>query len=609
MRTILVMSVFALCAAAPQDKPKRKLAWLLPKTHVAEYSVLGSNGKPIADRAFWVFGSELTETGANRIAVDRYTHIPYALLFHLPSHEVKPGEQWEHQEYFFYEAQYGSDGMGGFGFGWGWGGGATSIRPVVAKGRYVFRKIEKDKKTDAELAVIDGEFTLLELRQERSNNDNKMVITKNDVGTISVSMLLHVTRGVLQRGTYSVKTRAQERLPVKDDTKVLEKRLTFVETLELKEELEFGGEKLGKAVEAQVKKAADWLRKQQAAGGDWAAFRTIEENNAKASTTGLCVRALLAAGAKPDDPAVDKAIRWLRTQTAGTPQAVDWQMTAFVYRAAPSDKPYAECDLATARADVRKSLPKQDADWIKALTANLVSRRETASGIWPAIDKESPNVLTTRAAIEALALASEAGIDTPLELWNHAMQTVLDACADMGLELELAFEGIEYPDKDVDAKKKVRPQSCRFNPGDTQSRNREGNALCTYSAASILRYAQIELTRRGVLKDSQKRLLDGAQRGLLAWLQSRRTWRTVPPTEAEWCVNRYQHAHAMGELLTLYGAKKVEGVDWHSEGAYHLMREQCGDGRWDTEYGSPLSETAHCILFLTRGTLRPSPVK
>jgi hypothetical protein len=62
-------------------------------------------------------------------------------------------------------------------------------------------------------------------------------------------------------------------------------------------------------------------------------------------------------------------------------------------------------------------------------------------------------------------------------------------------------------------------------------------------------------------------------------------------------------------VLTLYGATKIDGVDWHAEGSYHLMREQYEDGRWDTGYGNAVSDTAHCLLFLTRGTLRPSPTK
>jgi hypothetical protein len=390
--------------------------------------------------------------------------------------------------------------------------------------------------------------------------------------------------------------------------KVQEKRLTTSETLELKEEVELDAAKMAKAIEPQVKKAVDWLRKQQQAGGDWGTAPTIEDDRTRANVTGLCVRALLATGAKADDPAIDRAIRLLRNQpAAATPCAIDHQLTAFIYRALATATPFADLDLATRREEMRKSIPKQDLDFLRTLANALLGRREAKSATWAAIDKAATNILTTRHALEALSLAAQAGIDSPVDVWSRITDLLVSTQAERGAEIELAYDGVDFPE--TDGAKKVRPATWRFAIADADQKDADGNALTTLAAAEILKLAQIELTRLGALKDAQRRQIDRAQRGALAWLQARRTWRTPPPTEAEWSIRKWEYVHALARVFSLYGAKNIDGVDWHVEGAYHLMREQYNNGRWDTGYGNAVAETAHAVLFLVRGVLRPSATR
>ena len=609
---LLVCLALASAVAAQDQKAKRKIAWLLPKSRVAEYGYLGAGGKPVADRSLWVFGSELRGDGSNRIEVDRYADIPIALLFTLPDREVKPGDVWEYQRYFFHAARWGESGEGTGPIGGGWwgsgpGGGPSSLPPVCAKGQFRLVKYEKDKKTDEECALIAGQFNLFEMRQERPNNERKLVITKNDLGDVSVTASVGITRGVLVRGAWAMKSRSWERQVTKEESKIAASRTTTSETIEIREEVDLDAEKMTKAIEAQVKKAVEWLRKQQQAGGDWATIPALEDGRVRASIAGLCVRALLAAGAKPDDPAVDRAMRWLKSQPAGTPASTCGQATAFVYRAAPNDKPFAELDLAKARGDLRKAIPKGDLEVVRSFVNGLLSRRDAKNATW-GTDKDYTNILTTRHAIEALALAAEAGIDSPVDAWSRLLDLLTATMTEEGAVVELAWEGVTFPEPDTDTNRKVKPASWRFDIADPDGRA-SGNAFTTCAAAELLKACEIELTRRGALKDAQKRALDRAQRGALAWIQSRRSWRTPVPSEADYSAHVFQHAHAVMRACAVYGAKKVDGVDWHLEGAYHLMRQQYEDGHWDCGYAQPAADTAHAILFLTRAVLRPSPEK
>src|ERR1051325_4863862 len=92
--TLLALAVLV------QDKGLRKLEWKLAPGHAAEFVFLDKAGKPLADRKFLIFGSELTPQ-SNRILVDTYEEIPLPLLFQLPPEAFKTSVGWEHSTTFF----------------------------------------------------------------------------------------------------------------------------------------------------------------------------------------------------------------------------------------------------------------------------------------------------------------------------------------------------------------------------------------------------------------------------------------------------------------------------------------------------------------------------
>src|SRR5262245_17180202 len=199
------MRILPLCLVLTglldQDKGLRKLEWKLAPGHAAEYACLDKAGKPISDQKFLILASELTPH-SNRIKVDAYEEIPLAMLFQLPPEPFKASIGWEFTGYFFNEA---FDSMGGFEAMIGGG----SIRPVAVKGRYIVKTSQK--KGEEEIAHIDGSFSLFEIRRDFVNNQSKIVITKNDVGTLATSAQVSVPRGLLLKAGWQLRVRGQER--------------------------------------------------------------------------------------------------------------------------------------------------------------------------------------------------------------------------------------------------------------------------------------------------------------------------------------------------------------------------------------------------------------
>ncbi len=589
MKLLLPLAAFILLS--PQDKAKTKLAWNLPKGRVWEYKLLDKAGKPQKDGGFWIFSSELGGDGSNRLVIDRYADIPLYFLFSLPKDEKKPGEGWEASAFFFYES---AEALSGWGFGFG-GGGA--VKPVCAKGVYRFLKLEK--KADGDIAHLTGVFELFEIRRDFVNNERKLTVTKNKLGTVATDALFNVSTGVLQRGMWSISTRSQERIAEKNspDTTIVDRKLDAAGGIEFSEEVELKREKMEKAAGDQVKKAVEWLKKQQRPAGDFGFGPATESMRIECVLAGLVVRALLAAGIKPDDPILEKAMKTVRAAPGTSTMSIAQALLAIVLRTPGED-----------RDAISKAFAKDDLTALKALTAVLLGRRDSKLGAFPTTDEKDAtfNPISTAHAAEALWAGGLVGNDAPGDVWKNIVETLSTASCDddaASLELKIEFaDGFGFPI--ADGAKQAKPVTYRYDlrakPSNDPKQNVRGWGLTLTAALEILKLAQIELERKKQLTDIQKRSIDGMQRTGLAWIQAHYTWRASPPPEAAWTVRRIEFAAAVGRVLTMYGVKSIDGNDWWVEGAYHLLRVQAADGSWEEGTGSAIAETANAILFLTR---------
>lgn len=597
MRGLLVIAILGV----PQDKSPRTFEWKLEPNTVLEYEAFDAKSNQPAE-GFFLFASEFRKDGGNRLVIDRYEDLANPLLFRLPRGEVKPGHSWEHAAFFFHEASESTSV-------WSWTG-PTSLKPVHAKGRLVFKKLEKAG--DDELAWLEGAFDLVEIRRDIVNNRLKLSITKNKVGTITTSAAFSFNRGLLVRGQIHLDLpRAQERIFQKGEWRVEDRALRVARRFELKEVVKLDPEKMAKAVESGLRKAGNWLRKQQKGAGEFGVARTMEMDRVDAGVTGLAVGALLASGAKPDDEVVQKGLRSLRTNPGPkTPQTYAHAATAIVARFLPG-VPWTDHKLSELREAFRKNFPKEDLVALRSCADALLESRDRKLWAWAPSAKrglDTLNPLSTRHAAEALFHAHLAGVEIPAEAWRGWIDLYANSGADEEdeIELELSFvEGFE------EESKKVFPASWRFETarknGDdpTRTRDLKGTSLTTLAVMETLAMARAATS----LGETQRKSVNAALRKGFAWIQWRWTLRTPPPSEASWSVQKLEYYYLLMRVFTGLGIRTIGGSDWYLEGAYLLLREQFEDGSWDSSGGTTLLDTACAMLFLARGALRLPPAK
>ncbi|MBV8879140.1 MAG: hypothetical protein JO332_04155 [Planctomycetaceae bacterium] len=562
LRTLL-LSLFLL-GSLPQDKTPRKLEWKLAPGHAAEYLYLDRAGKPIPDQKLLLFASELTPT-ANRLAIDTYEQLPLAFIFQLPPEPIKGGVGWEYTSYHFNDAY---DALGGFDYL-----GAGSLRPLFAKGRYIAKF---QKKGDEDLALIDGAFSLVEIRRDMVNNQMKVIVTKNELGTLATSVQFNMSKGLVQKAAWQYKIKAQDR----EGGRIVDKRSETHQMIELKEDAELDAAKVQPAVETSMARAVEWLRKQQKNGvwntakpGPGAALEGVAQ-------TSVVVRALIAAGVKPDDPAIAAASRTLRS--------------------APPPETFVLCQQIFALA--AKSPTKEEADDLKRFSEELLKRRDPRTGGWPSLagrNNEVASSFLTGYALEALTLSPDARI--PDETLRRGLEFFSgswiedDGKVDLDLETEKdATTVVPDPKKDKDLVPATWPALVGVQQATDLRAGRKGSF---FSVVAALR-ALLLLPERLKMDEKQVKNLELPIKKGLANLQLRWTLRSVPPIEAFWCTQRMEYLGLLGPTLARAKIDRIGGSDWRVEGAMLLLREQGEDGSWFSGTDQAVVKTAHALIFL-----------
>ncbi|MBI2898743.1 MAG: hypothetical protein HYY17_01015 [Planctomycetes bacterium] len=586
----------------PQEKPKLKLEWKAEPGSVLEYEVVDAKTNKPRPEGWFVFASELRKNG-NRIAIDRYADLAWPLLFRLPKDEVRQGQSWEHEATFFAEAAESTAQ-------WGWGGSA-SIKPCHVRGRYLLRKVEKKEADD--LAWIDGEFTIFEIRRDFVNNQPRLTVTKSKVGTVSTSAAFHTGKGVIEQAAFVLDVpRAQERVREKEGWRVSDRRLKESFRAQLKETVKLEAVKMEKAVQAGLKRAIEWLRKQQKPGGEFGTARTLETDRADTNYTGLVARALLAAGVPADDEAFARALRSLRSGPGPrTPQTYAHLAGAVIARAVGT-VPWPGVKTAELRAALRKDLPVEDASLLRAAADTVSQMRERKTGGWgtgAGKGIETSNTISTRHAVEAVFLASLGGVPASQETARAVLDLLSGLAVEESDEIELqvefveGFRGIEpEPKKASPATWRMTPDRGAKDPGGEGLRGNAFTTLCAMESCALLRAA-------APLSEAQKRTVDSALRRGLAWIQRSWTLRTPPPAEASWSVQKEEYLCALMRVLTALGVRTVAGCDWYLEGAYLLLRSQYADGSWDSSGGAAVVDTVNAVLFLARSAMPLPPAE
>lgn len=558
--SLLLIGILAPGVLA-QDKGLRKVEWKLPPGHAAEFVFLDKAGKPVADHKFLVFGSELTPS-SNRFIVDTYEELPLPMLFQLPTLTFKAGIGWEHTAYFFNDS---ADSMGGFETMTGGG----SIRPVCVQGRYV---LKTQKKADDEIATIDGSFSLFEIRRDFINNQTKVTVTKNEMGSLATSVQMSVSKGMILKAGWQLKTRAQER----DNGRPVEKKIESHQMIEFREDVELDAAKIQMSADAAIGRAVDWLKKQQK-NGAWTSNRPNPGPGDGIHLTALVVRALVAAGVQPDDAVLVAASKTLRSPAPPETAALGQQILALA------------C----------KSPTKEEAEEARKLAEELHRRRDPRTSGWgPGGRNDVPNLTMTALALEALAAAPDANIPDDTFKAGLDLFTLGGVDEDGLVDLDLEFEK-DAATIAADPKKNVIPciWAAQLGRGGTPFDIRGARKGSFFTLIAGLRTLLV-LPERMKMDEKQLKNLDLPLRRAFATLQWRWTLRTVPPVEASWCAQRLEYLGALGSTLAKAKLVRIGGSDWRLEGATLLLKEQGDDGSWYAGTDQAVAKTAHALLFL-----------
>ena len=558
MRTLILALV--LLGFAPQDKAARKFEWKLPPGHAAEYVYLDRAGKPMADQKLLLFGTELTPS-SNRLAIDTYEQLPLALIFQLPPEAMKGPVGWEHLSYYFNDAIEAAGGYDVLTNG--------GIRPVCAKGRYI-AKIQK--KGDEELVIIDGALSIVELRRDLVNNQMKNIVTKNELGTLATSVQFNPAKGLIQKAVWQYKIKAQDR----ESGRFVEKRSEAHTMIELKEDVELDAAKIQPAMEMSITRAVEWLKRQQK-NGAWSNGKPGPAGEATAITS-VAVRALIAAGVKPDDPVITQASKTLR--------------------ATPPPENFVLCQQILALAS--KSPTKEEADDAKRFAEELLRRKDPRLGGWAGISgrNDLAGSFLTALALEALLSIPDAKV--PEDTFRSALEFFTgswiedDGRVDLELELEKDATLVIDPKKDKDLVPINWPALMGKQNANDMRAIRKGSFFSVVAGLRML----FLLPERLKLDEKQLKSLEQQVHRALANLQGRWTLRSVPPIEAYWCTQRMEYLGLLGPTLARAKIDKIGGSDWRLEGASLLMREQGEDGSWFAGTDQAVAKTAHALLFL-----------
>jgi hypothetical protein len=554
MRTTCLAFLFLGLLA--QDKTLKKLEWKLAPGHVAEFAYLDKAGKPLPDQKLVVFGSELT-SNSNRIAVDTYEQIPLAMLFQLPPEAIKGASGWEYQCFFFNEISDSFEISSG-----------GSLRPICAKGRYL---VKVQKKGDDEIATIEGAFSLVDVRRDVVNGQLKITVTKIELGTLATSLQFSLSKGMILKAAWQYKIKAQDR----EAGRIVEKKIETHQMLEFKEDVELDAAKIQPAIETSITRAVDWLKKQQKGGAWTSPPKAGAVGGDAAYLTSVVVRALSAAGVKPDDPALVAASRTLRTP--------------------PPPENFTLCQQILALA--AKQPTKDEAEDLRKFSEELQKRREPRSGGWAAAagKNEISTAFLTAFALEALAAVPDAKI--PDETFKSGLDFFSgnwieeDGRVDLDIEFEKDAATIA-----ADPKKDVVP--CTWPAlvikGNDIRVGRKGSFFTLVAALRVL----LLLPERMKADERTLKSIDLPLRKGLADLQSHWTLRSVPPIEASWCAQRMEFLGMLGPTLARAKVDRIGGSDWRLEGAALLLREQGEDGSWFSGTDQAVAKTAHALLFL-----------
>lgn len=311
-------------------------------------------------------------------------------------------------------------------------------------------------------------------------------------------------------------------------------------------------------VRQAIERGVDYLKSQQdKTRGGWP-----EHPNQPAGLSALCALALLQSGLGTDDPAVARALDYLRK----------FDRPDMTYAVALRT-------MAFCAAEPKKDLLqiRQNTKWLEATQLVGASAVRGRKGTWAYSDRHEGqgDNSNTQFALLALSEAQRVGVEVSPSTWRLAQEY---------------WQQTQKPDG-----------SWGYKPGLPSS----GSMTCAGIASLVITSGRLSSGRARV--EGERVLCCGAgtaddsiERGL-NWLGHSFSVR-ANPGDRSWLLYYLYGLERTGRMT---GRRFIGGHDWYREGAEVLVREQDDfSGSWrgvGTAESNPLVATSLALLFLAKG--------
>jgi hypothetical protein len=307
-------------------------------------------------------------------------------------------------------------------------------------------------------------------------------------------------------------------------------------------------------IEEAIRRARDWLMRQQRADGSWEC--AMRPNETRVGATSLVTLALLNAGVPPENPTLARAINWLRGQQPDETYSVSLQTMA----------------LALVTPDADRLQLARNVQWLE----DGQIRQGATAGSWSYHhNRGNGDNSNSQYAMLALHEASEAGIRVDDDVWRLAQQYWVSC--------------------------QVRDGSWGYtlgNLGGTGSMTCAG--ICSlWITSQHLASADAQAAGDRVTCCGGGRSPQQLERGL-AWLGNRFSVMENPGGRGQTWL--YYYLYGLERVGRFTARRFIGNDDWYLEGAKMLVASQDPlDGTFRGSHEDKVVATSFSLLFLAKG--------
>ncbi|MGL6196192.1 MAG: DUF4159 domain-containing protein, partial [Thermoguttaceae bacterium] len=319
---------------------------------------------------------------------------------------------------------------------------------------------------------------------------------------------------------------------------------------------------------AQVNEAIDqavrFLKSRQLADGSW------DDTTYKVGASALCTLALISSGLKKDDPAVSKALVFLRKYSPDSKE-----MYRPVYSVSLQTMVFSLADPQRDKALIRKNV-----DWLQKQQNSSDKMDNLQLGGWGyGNDPGYADISNTQFAILALYEAERVGVTCDPKVWQLAKTYVENMQTSEG-----RMGGWGY---------------------SRTSRSATGSLTCGGLASLIIAAGMVDQGSAFAEGNDIYCCLDGDTKDAInirrgfAWMESNFSTTTNPKGGNSWL---YYYLYGVERVGRMTGHRFIGNKDWYRNGAESLLKFRMGKTHWAGSPGeSDLIATSFALLFLSKG--------